>query len=273
VLRTEVCAYCHDAPPRYGHVAAWQSTAMARADRDSEARSSPACARCHTTWGFIERPDREPPPHAAPPGITCVACHAVHPAGGKDAKSPGRCEEALRREVPVPPLLAGAVGAGDPSRVCVACHAPAPGDAFPAASAAALVYGRGGLEPLSGAPLEGAARPLGARGCLECHAHGPDGLGKGTSHGFRALRDAAGSDAAIARRAWQLGERLGITPRSDGRPPHAAPPRLDPSAQRGRAAWNVALVLGDGASDVHNADYARALLDSAERALGESSPP
>ena len=75
VLRADVCAVCHDAPPRYGHVAAWRGTRMAHADRDARAASDRACARCHTTWGFVEtmerfpgerdRPvDRRPPAHA-----------------------------------------------------------------------------------------------------------------------------------------------------------------------------------------------------------------
>ena len=53
ILRTDVCATCHDAPPRYGHVVAWRTTRMARADRDPRAASEGACARCHTTWGFL----------------------------------------------------------------------------------------------------------------------------------------------------------------------------------------------------------------------------
>ena len=85
VLRADVCATCHDAPARYGHVAAWRTTAMARADRDARAGADRACARCHTTWGFLAnasaeaaRIDRRPPVEVGPVGVTCAACHAVH---------------------------------------------------------------------------------------------------------------------------------------------------------------------------------------------------
>jgi hypothetical protein len=37
ILRSDVCAYCHDAPVRYGHVQAWKASKMARADRDPHA--------------------------------------------------------------------------------------------------------------------------------------------------------------------------------------------------------------------------------------------
>src|SRR5207302_19246 len=55
ILRSDVCAYCHDAPSRYGHVEGWRASAMARADRDPEAASRANCVGCHTTWGFLER--------------------------------------------------------------------------------------------------------------------------------------------------------------------------------------------------------------------------
>jgi hypothetical protein len=50
-------------------------------------------------------------------------------------------------------------------------------------------------------------------------------------------------------------------------PPHAVRATIDATTPRGRAAWNVALVLEDPAADRHNAPYARALLDAAERFL------
>src|SRR5262249_22353462 len=48
ILRVEVCASCHDAPPRYGHVVAWRTSAMARSDAQAETRVG-RCAACHTT--------------------------------------------------------------------------------------------------------------------------------------------------------------------------------------------------------------------------------
>jgi hypothetical protein len=50
-------------------------------------------------------------------------------------------------------------------------------------------------------------------------------------------------------------------------PPHASRRPLDLTTTRGRAAWDVALILEDPAADTHNAPYARRLLDAAEAAL------
>ena len=86
---------------------------MAHADRDARARSDRACARCHTTWGFLEtierspgerdrRVDRSPPAHAGQVGITCAACHAVHDSrhgrpGGRAAAHAARAAPAGER--------------------------------------------------------------------------------------------------------------------------------------------------------------------------------
>jgi hypothetical protein len=50
-------------------------------------------------------------------------------------------------------------------------------------------------------------------------------------------------------------------------PPHAATNALDLRSARGRAAYDVALVLEDPAADVHDGPYARRLLDAAEAVL------
>lgn len=269
VLRADVCAVCHDAPPRYGHVAAWRTTAMARADQDPRARRERACARCHTTWGFLEAVaapergpvDRRPPDDVGAVGISCSACHAVH-----DAKRPGAAH--LLRETPVPALLAGA-----PPSVCLGCHAPDAADARPNASAAALWLGRGGVDPASGAPLPGA--PLHAAvpgGCVGCHRAGPDNLERGPGHGFRAPPAACtpchpaappprGDVQTRARQLWRLlarGDAAG--------PAHARADdgvAIDRRTPLGRATWDLLLVLEDPAAGAHNARYARTLLDAA----------
>ena len=53
ILRVDVCATCHDAPPAYTHVAEWASSAMARSDASPATRATFACARCHMTAGFV----------------------------------------------------------------------------------------------------------------------------------------------------------------------------------------------------------------------------
>lgn len=267
VLRADVCATCHDAPPRYGHVAAWRSNRMARADADPRVTASDACARCHTTWGFLGRPDRRPPPGTEPAGIACAACHSVHPPSASAAPAAGRCEEALARKPDVPALLADAFGAtAEKSRVCLSCHAPTAGEGSPSATASAIWLGRGGLDPRTGAAITGAA-PDGALpgGCLGCHGGGPEGLERGSGHGFRATRSKV-ADRTIATRARALFDRIVAAriAKPDAGPPHASAPRFDLGTPEGRAAWDVALVLEDPAADVHNAGYARALLDAAE---------
>jgi hypothetical protein len=54
---------------------------------------------------------------------------------------------------------------------------------------------------------------------------------------------------------------------------HAHGLHLDRSTPLGRALWNVALVLEDPAADVHNAPYARKLLDAAEAILEMKPSP
>jgi hypothetical protein len=277
ILRADVCATCHDAPPTYGHVAAWRESRMARADADPRTQSDAFCARCHTTWGFLGQPERRPPPDAAPAGIACAACHAVHPAEAQADGAIGRqCAEALRREVGVPALLGGALPASaDKSRICLSCHTPE-GEAL-ASSAATVWLGRGGLDPETGAPLTGAA-PHGAiaGGCVGCHRAGPDDVGHGAGHAFRAdastCKTCHGDKPStdVRERALRLLRTFAsnmATSVAGSEPPHATRPRFDRGTPQGRAAWNLTLVLEDPAAAVHNGPYARLLVDASERSL------
>jgi hypothetical protein len=286
VLRADVCATCHDAPPRYGHVAAWRTSAMARADRDPRAAREPACARCHTTWGFLAAArgadvDRRPPAEVGAVGLTCAACHAVH-----EPASTGRTPRLLRA-APVPAVLAGAAlpPGADRSLVCLGCHAPEPGEGAPSASAAALWAGRGGLDPATGSALEApAVHGAVAGGCVGCHQSGREGLAleRGAGHAFVATRAGCASCHAkglpeedLAARARALWEALPPSVRGGGAgaaPLHARAPRLDRGTPLGRAAWNVSLVLEDRAAAAHNAPYARQLLAAAEKALNGRAP-
>lgn len=298
VLRADVCAVCHDAPPRYGHVVAWQETGMAHADRDPRTRSDRACARCHTTSGFLAsigaRADRRSLDDGDPIGITCAACHAVH---ARETSGP---PSALLRAPAAPSLLAAITG--DPrssvdtrSSVCLPCHTPNPEAPLPSASAAALWLGRGGLDPASGQPLIGAAvhaRAVG--GCVACHRAGPEGLARGAGHGFAAPPTACTpchaqplppSDLpARARRLWETWRQVaGASPvesaparASDPRgdrsaPAHAGELRLDRGTPLGRAGWDLLLVIEDPGAAAHNAPYARALLAAAEPAIVQAA--
>jgi hypothetical protein len=260
LLRADVCAVCHDDPPRYGHVVAWRESRMASADRDPRTAATP-CARCHSTGGFLAAVgglsgDRRAPEGIGPLGIGCAACHAVH---APDSTGPG-----LLRRTPTPAVL-GEVPAGG-SSVCLGCHAP---DGGPTSSAAAIWLGRGGLDPASGRALEGPAPHAAvAGGCIGCHGGGRAGAG----HRFAARPDACRGchgplplPAEIRARAARLWSALGHAPSSD--PPHASPAALDRNSPRGRAAWNVLLVLEDPAAAAHNPRYARRLLDASAEAL------
>jgi hypothetical protein len=91
-------------------------------------------------------------------------------------------------------------------------------------------------------------------GCAECHRASPPAE-KPASSGERVHERAR----ALATRLEAKGGGAG-----DG-PPHARGGAGD--ARRARAEWLVRLVLEDPAAGVHNAPFARALLDEAERAL------
>ncbi|HEX6241358.1 MAG TPA: hypothetical protein VFZ61_10710, partial [Polyangiales bacterium] len=183
VLSSDVCAYCHDAPPRYGHVAAWQASAMSQTARRVTDPTRRDCAVCHTTSGFLEAhattdtPPRELPAREAPTGsalgLDCVTCHDVH------QREPTRA--LLRSPKPPPSADHLEAGAFTTSRPCLNCHAPrAPlgtgRQAWPEASAAALWLGRGGFTR-TGGPLTGpAVHARSPAGCSSCHVGTAIGL-------------------------------------------------------------------------------------------------
>lgn len=279
LMRNDVCAVCHDAPPRYGHVQALQASRMGHADSSVEARRDPACARCHTAWGAVGRP--APPDENETFGLTCATCHDVHPHGPTSHPVAAAAGEkpthgGLLRQFPLPTTLPNPPASfRGISQVCVSCHAPSSSSARPEASAAAIVAGQGGLEPATGAPLElPAPHVASARGCLSCHDSGPEALVLGKSHGFRAAGDACARchtpkprDASIAERARSLLARLDPTHAVGdvGKPWHSRYEAALPATAQTRALRNVLLVLEDPAADVHHPAYARALLDSADR--------
>lgn len=246
-LRSDVCAVCHDAPPRYGHVVAWRRSKMAEADRDDQAASDPACERCHTTAGFLRSlspAPRESPPayaNARPIGIACAACHAPH----------GAHVGALVREVPVAPAFAALDGA---SRICVGCHE----------EDAAKVW--------AGTTLRAHAN----LGCASCHvqrggsesAHGT----LGESHTFVAERGAAcatchadGAKLEKDAAAWIARARsaLGAAGAPGPRPIHARAGGLV-AALQDPIARALAAVVTDRGAYVHNAPFVRETVLAAE---------
>ncbi|HYJ08181.1 MAG TPA: hypothetical protein VEX18_04215 [Polyangiaceae bacterium] len=284
ILRSDVCAVCHDAPPRYGHVAALATSRMAHSDHAPETRQG-ACARCHTTWGALGRPA---PEHSGESfGLACAACHDVHPHAEHPGMQAGKVEFGMLRRFPLPRWMSTPPGSYfGQSRVCVSCHSPSSDGQLPEASAAALVAGLGGLDPQTGrAMVLPGPHALDAKGCLSCHSSGPPGLTLGSSHGFDAT-DAAcarchqtppGRDPALGKRAQRLLDVLAPqrSLASAEKPWHASTPgatAADTEPERLRAIRNVLLVLEDPAADVHHPAYARALLDAAERLASGALP-
>jgi Cytochrome c554 and c-prime len=286
VLRVSVCATCHDAPPSYEHVQAWRRSAMSRSDREAATRE-PGCARCHTTGGFLHaigvraRPDRSRDPDDASVGIACAACHAVH--GDHVGK-------ALVRAVAPPASVSRSVLSGA-SAMCSSCHAPGDDELVASASSAALVVGSVGLpEALGGELLQGPA-PHGmlSGGCVACHgaSRGRDEL----DHSFQVDRatclacHAAGAPAealdagglTVRQRALALMARIR---RLCGDPSPSAPNHADGrwtapcggSPNLGRAAFLASLVVADGAASVHNAAFARELLERAQALVPSAAP-
>jgi Cytochrome c7 and related cytochrome c len=264
-LSADVCATCHDAPPRYVHVEQWRGSRMARADAQPSVRGTPACARCHTTAGFladlgIRKPD-DTPDDGEVFGIACAACHAPHGA---------HVGETLIREIAVPEALGGkAFRERHPiSAACVACHAPGKDELIPSASAGALWTGRA---VLPGGELLSGPSPHDAVGeCTGCH-----GGRRPTDHSFRVDRRLCGpchsgepvekpsaDGRTVRERAVALWKRFAATAPS-GTPPHASVGAAPPD-RLGRALYEIALVLEDPAAASHNAAFARQLLDDAE---------
>lgn len=267
ILRATVCASCHDAPPTYTHVADWTRSAMARSDRSDEARRAP-CARCHTTGGFLDaigvrhRADSSRDPDDAIVGISCAACHAPH----------GAHVGALVRS----------------ASVCTTCHSPAPDEAIPSASSAVLVEGRLRFPDALGGAQESGPAPHATLpgGCIGCHGASA-AKPRRTDHSFRVdpaicstchasgvpsedrtLRDRA------ARLMAQIRRECGAT--ADVATPHARPSdvgacKLSPA--RARALYAATLIAEDRAATVHNAPFARALLDTAEAAVRPGRGP
>ena len=285
ILRSDVCAVCHDAPPRYGHVAAWAESAMAKADADPRVRADRSCAGCHTTWGFLDRigvrEAQRPPEDVGAIGIGCAACHAPHG---------DHVGVALLRNVQSPSSVAQvASGSPERSRVCLSCHAPLDHLELPSAAAAALWLGSGGREIDNGGTLRSDAVHADVEGgCVGCHAAGPEDLERGAAHAFDvteaqcvgchesgdALARASETTERLHGRARALRDRLvaaralrASSERPDD-PIHAGGTAItDASSPLGRAAWNVLLVLEDGAAGAHGPAHAEAFLDAAESAL------
>lgn len=117
----DICARCHDLPPRYPNAAQARKNRMHQADRSlsvAGAAQGPACKQCHVGRAFLRslrghdsgsRPklELETKQH----GIRCPSCHDPHAS---------RCPRQLRLcgEVEIP----GATFNAGQGALCIACH-------------------------------------------------------------------------------------------------------------------------------------------------------
>ncbi len=277
ILRSDVCASCHDAPPAYRQVQQWRQSRMARSDAAASTQQ-PGCAGCHTTAGFLHAIGARsaapvPALQSEPTGIACAACHAPH--------APHVGARLIRR-------LPASESEPEPRiAVCLRCHSPIAGERLPSASSGPLWLGsvrvpardRDGWELVAAASAHRAV----PGGCVGCHGATAAAKGGKLDHSFRTdPRSCAGChDASEARargrdaqrslqqRAHALALRLAAEcPGPTAELSHAggarAPCRLQPLT---RARFELALVLEDKAAAIHNAALARSLLDDAERQL------
>jgi hypothetical protein len=294
ILSSDICASCHDAPPRYVHVQQWRNSRMARADAAVGTDAS-GCARCHTTAGFLARGSvagrhspRSSLGEGGTLGIACAACHSPH-ASHSAAR--------LIREVDTPSWLADLGQLTPRDAVCVACHSPLPDEPWPSASSGALWLGRA-LIP-SAAPagwelVQSSAVHRGVPGgCVGCHGGGSAAESGKVDHSFRVDERVCGGCHANLDRVKATGEAtraieqraLGLTrlldqacgaapPNSLSAPRHAKQASAVCHDQRlTRALYEVNLVLEDPAAAVHNPTFARELLDDAERQLSVRAFP
>ncbi|MDX2050988.1 MAG: hypothetical protein SFV15_01265 [Polyangiaceae bacterium] len=272
ILRSDVCAVCHDAPPAYGHHQAFLQSRMARAPSTPK-MSQAACARCHTTSGFLQEllpgaPNRTQPAHVNQGGLTCVTCHAVHGEGSLPH---------LVRDIGVQARGFNPTQLGT-SAVCVGCHSAGQGTALPFASSASIWAGKGGMEPLTGEPLVGAAPHANlGQGCLACHRGAGGDLHTGYGHSFSASRSQCTlchgdvpDSSGLRKRAEAAWAALGF-PAWAGH--SEAPARFSPTSARDRARYNLTLLFEDPAFDAHNPSYAEQLLSSVERFITHTPTP
>ena len=291
ILRADVCATCHDAPPQYNQVQQWRASRMARSDATAHTRE-PGCATCHTTAGFLDAIGARSshaslPAESANAGIACAACHAPH--------APHTGARLIRLLPESDPQLQPRAA------VCLRCHSPVAGELQPSASSGALWLGsvRVPARDHDAWELVNAASAHRAvpGGCVGCHGGSAAAAGGKLDHSFRSdPRSCAGchdaseqparahdAQRSLQQRAQALASRLTAEcPSPIDEPRHASGATASGTAPalRGGAAcrsqpltrvrFELALVLEDPAAAIHNGPFARSLLEDAEQQLSQS---
>jgi hypothetical protein len=163
-LSANVCAQCHDAPPRYHILGDWRRSRMSVPPAGAAAARAD-CATCHSAHGGIARIDggtaARPKEEPEAQGITCPVCHDPHEA---------RFPVQLRRFGDV--TVAGRTVASGKSAVCFSCHGTYEGPpATPDGRAPHAPQGFMLLTPAGDASAPHAAVP---DLCVGCHMKRPE---------------------------------------------------------------------------------------------------
>ena len=170
------------------------------------------------------------------------------------------------------------------SRVCLACHAPGTDEPQPSAAAGALWLGAVRVPNAASDAWEvtsvGSAHRGVPGGCVGCHGAKPAGANGGVDHSFRVQpgickdchtagvpAETFGAAGTVQARAEALAQRLAQLCPEDTtvKPNHAGAHAACPTQPLRRARYEVELVREDPAAALHNAAFARSLLDDAER--------
>ena len=244
--------------------------------------ASATCAGCHASEGFTVRiadglhPDELEQGFDSPSPINCRTCHQIHTTyTGQDY--------ALESTGPVDLYQAGGTYDAGLSNQCAGCHQPF--NAFPGATngeveitstrfgphhgaEASTLIGTGGAL-IEGSPSVHYA--LVQEGCIGCHM-GPEADHRMSSqvsrchdcHGGIEDFDYNGAQTEIRSMVEEVGALLlsrGLID-EEGRSVPGTYPESEAAAL-----WNYKVVLEDQSFGVHNANFARALLEQALEAL------
>ncbi len=249
------CGRCHEASVHGRElVSEWAGSRHAMAHQVEGAQGDPECAACHTAQGFLAllRTGAAPSqPPADPLAITCAACHDPH-AGTHPAD--------LR------------VGYAREDDLCRRCHThagQAPLD-DPHAPQAQMLAGEGGYEYDLADPPSSPHMSIVATGCVRCHYPTGDGP---AGHRFRHDNEsclACHADANPNSLSWSAArtEVIALLGQLQGELAQATPDDSTTEAFA-RANYNLKFVKADRSNGVHNAKYARALL---EKSITEFEP-
>jgi predicted CXXCH cytochrome family protein len=242
------CGRCHETTVHdHALVSEWSGSRHAFAHQAAGTAGDPECAGCHTAQGFIERLRTGAPPAQAPAdplAITCAACHDPH-AGTHTAD--------LR------------VGYDREDDLCRRCHAhtgTAPID-VPHAPQAQMLAGEGGYEYELVDPPSSPHINIVGTGCVRCHY--PDGSAL-PGHRFRHDNQSCGqchADANPNSLSWSRGraEVIALLGQLQIELEQASAADSTTEAFR-RADYNLKFVRADRSNGVHNAKYAKALLEA-----------